>query len=249
MITFESVERLLHMIGAAQSLPDLERAMAGVTDELGYQYFAVTHHTDTGRLADQSIRLHNYPMDWVEAYDDGAWGACDPVRRACNSTTIGFPWSRISSMIPFGPMDHQIFLLSRKHGIEDGFTVPASLPGEPLGSCSFATGSGRTIPFEHSPAVQLVGAFAFSRARHLWIADRPFASAPPALTARQRECVIWMARGKSDWEISRILSVGEETVTRHLKAAREKYGAEKRTSLAVRALADRTLSFDEILAQ
>lgn len=248
MITFQSVERLLHMIGTAQSLSNLELAMAEVTAELGYQHFAVAHHTDTGRMAAQSIRLHNYPTNWVEAYDEGEWGARDPVRRACNSTNIGFPWSRISSMIPFGPIDHQIFLLSRKHGIADGFTVPASLPGEPLGSCTFATSPGRAIPSEHSPAVQLVGAFAFSRARQLWIADRPVANAPPALTARQRECVIWMARGKSDWEISRILSVGEETVTRHLKAAREKYGAEKRTSLAVRALADRTLSFDEILA-
>ncbi len=249
MITFQSVERLLHMIGTAQSLSDLAIAMAEVTDELGYQYFAVAHHTDSGHMAAQSIRLHNYPTNWVEAYDEGELGARDPVRRACNSTTIGFPWSHISSMIPFGPMDTKILLMSREHGIEDGFTVPASLPGEPSGSCTFATSSGRTIPFEHSAAVQLVGSFAFSRARHFWIADRPPVSAPPALTARQRECVIWMARGKSDWEISRILSVGEETVTRHLKAAREKYGAEKRTSLAVRALADRTLSFDEILAR
>ncbi|WP_419808608.1 LuxR family transcriptional regulator [Sphingomonas sp.] len=248
MMRFESVERLLDVIDSSESLRELGCAMAEATNDLGFQYFAITHHTDFGRLAPHSIRLHNYPANWVGTYDESDLGARDPVRRACNVTNVGFPWSRIPSMIPLKALDHQLIELGRDHGIQDGFAVPASLPGEALGSCTFATPTGRTVAPEHFPVAQLVGAFAFNRARHLWIAARPIAEDPPALTARQRECVIWMARGKSDWEISRILCVGEETVTRHLKAAREKYGAEKRTSLAVRALADRTLSFDEILA-
>ena len=69
----------------------------------------------------------------------------------------------------------------------------------------------------------------------------------PVLTDRQRDCVLWAARGKSDWEISRILGVGQETVIRHLKQARERYGVSKRTSLAIRALFDGTLTFTDIL--
>ncbi len=69
----------------------------------------------------------------------------------------------------------------------------------------------------------------------------------PVLTDRQRDCLLWAARGKSDWEISRILGVGQETVIRHLKQARERYGVSKRTSLAIRALFDGTLTFTDIL--
>ncbi|MBB5720345.1 DNA-binding CsgD family transcriptional regulator [Stakelama sediminis] len=46
----------------------------------------------------------------------------------------------------------------------------------------------------------------------------------PVLTRRQRDCLIWAARGKGDWEISRILGVSEETVAKHFRAACERYG-------------------------
>lgn len=93
---------------------------------------------------------------------------------------------------------------------------------------------------------QLVGAFAFEAARRLWRVRIPEAS-HPRLTDRQRECILWVARGKSDWEISRILDIQHETVVRHLKQARERYGVAKRTMLAVHALFDGSISFTDIM--
>ena len=66
------------------------------------------------------------------------------------------------------------------------------------------------------------------------------------LTDRQRDCVLWVARGKSDWEISLILKVGEETVARHIKQACERYGVNKRTYLVILTLFDGTLTFSDI---
>ena len=66
------------------------------------------------------------------------------------------------------------------------------------------------------------------------------------LTDRQRDCVLWVARGKSDWEISQILGVGEETVARHIKQACERYGVNKRTYLVILTLFDGTLTFSDI---
>lgn len=68
----------------------------------------------------------------------------------------------------------------------------------------------------------------------------------PTLTERQRVCVLWSARGKSDWEISKILGIQPDTVVQHLKQARERYGVQKRTLLAVHALFDGTISFAEV---
>ncbi len=66
------------------------------------------------------------------------------------------------------------------------------------------------------------------------------------LNDREVECLTWAARGKTDWEISRILSVTEETVARHIKMACARYGVSKRTLLAIRALFDGTLTFTDI---
>ena len=75
---------------------------------------------------------------------------------------------------------------------------------------------------------------------------RRFATPRPVLTDRQRDCVLWVARGKSDWEISLILGIREETVARHIKQACERYGVNKRTYLVILALFDGTLTFSDI---
>src|SRR3546814_8961631 len=66
-------------------------------------------------------------------------------------------------------------------------------------------------------------------ARRLWSARGHIATPPPPmLTDRQRDCVLWAARGKGDWEISRILGVGEETVARHIKLGCARRSEERR---------------------
>lgn len=45
-----------------------------------------------------------------------------------------------------------------------------------------------------------------------------------------------MAQGKTDWEIARILNLSEETVTRYLKTARQRFGVTRRTQLALAAM-------------
>ncbi|HVJ02994.1 MAG TPA: hypothetical protein VM662_12485 [Sphingomonas sp.] len=48
--------------------------------------------------------------------------------------------------------------------------------------------------------------------------------------------------------MARILGVSRETVRQHLRQARERYGIQKRSQLAVRALYDGVISFNDVLA-
>lgn len=242
------VEHLVRLIEAVRCRHDLVAAMAEISALLGFQYFALTHHVDVIRAGEAAIRLHNYPARWADYYDGNALGISDPVHRASQVTGIGFRWSRMPDMIPLTAFDLRMLAMGRDQGIGDGFTVPANIPGEAHGSCSFANEAGHPIPEAMLPIAHLAGAFAFEGARRLWSARRIGGDDPaPVLTDRQRDCVLWAARGKTDWEISRILGVSVETVVRHIKQARERYGVQKRTSLAIRTLFDGTLTFDDIL--
>ena len=225
----------------------LGEALAEVTREMGFSFFALSHHVDIRRAPKPAIRLHNYPDAWAEYYDSNSLGPSDPVHRASSVTSAGFAWSELAGMIPLTPGDREILERARLQGIGDGFTVPAHVPGESNGSCSFANPSGIAVPEEDLPVAQLVGTFGFEAARRLWRMREPQAEPRPRLTDRQRDCIIWVARGKSDWEISRILGIRHETVTRHVKQARERYGVGKRTLLAVQALFDGSISFNDIL--
>jgi DNA-binding NarL/FixJ family response regulator len=62
------------------------------------------------------------------------------------------------------------------------------------------------------------------------------APAGPQLTAREREVLAELARGLSNREIARSLSVSEKTVKTHVSAILTKLGVQDRTQAALRAL-------------
>ncbi|QUT05143.1 LuxR family transcriptional regulator [Sphingobium phenoxybenzoativorans] len=239
---------LLLLIDAARTKEDLADAMAIVTPRLGFDYFAMTHHVDILAYEDDAaIHLHNYPAQWADFYASSALGVSDPVHRASHRTGIGFQWARIPHLIPLTVQDRRIFSLGREQGISDGFTVPSNIPGEMFGSCSFATIAGKAVPQERLLLAQIVGGFAFEAARRLWTGrGESFGERKAILTDRQRECVLWATRGKSDWEISQIVKISEETVSRHIRHACERYGISKRISLVGLTLEDGTLTITDI---
>jgi LuxR family quorum-sensing system transcriptional regulator CciR len=241
---FSRVESFVRDVRELRTEDELAQAIIDVTSDLGLRYFALTHHLDV-RRSSEGIRIHNYPEGWAEWFDQKSLGSSDPVHRACNLTSVGFSWSKVPDMIVLTAQDQEILDAARREGIGDGFTVPAHVPGEAHGSCSFACAAGEAFDDAHLPLLQLVGAFSFEAARRM---RRMRDCAPPVrLTDRQRECVLWAACGKSDWEIARILGISQETVIEHLKHARERYGVGKRTLLAIHALFDGTIGFLDVL--
>jgi LuxR family quorum-sensing system transcriptional regulator CciR len=242
---FSRVDAFVRDVRELKTQDELAEALGDISNDLGFRYFALTHHVDV-RKSSAAIRLHNYPAGWAEWFDDQGLGQADPVHRASHMTSVGFSWSTLEDMIALTQTDRKVLEAARREGIGEGFTVPAHVPGEAHGSVSFAAETGITLRGDHLPLIQLVGAFAFEAARRIRRMREP-ASALPRLTDRQRECLMWAARGKSDWEISQILGVSHETVIQHLKQARERYGVGKRTLLAVHALFDGSIGFLDVL--
>lgn len=247
MKTRATFREFVRMVTSAKDADGLGDALSEVSGLMGFAYFALTHHVDIVREPQSAIRVTNYPTRWAEYYDANALGVSDPVHRASHVTSVGFAWADLADLIPLTPNDRRMLDLGREQGIGDGFTIPANVPGEACGSCSFANPAGRAIDPETLPLAQLVGAFAFEGARRMWSVRKLEQKSVPVLTDRQRDCVIWVARGKSDWEIAQILGVSPETVTMHLKQARERYGVQKRTLLAIHALFDGSFSFTDVL--
>lgn len=244
---FNRVDAFVAEMSRIRSEAELAQSLGAIGQELGFAYFALTHHVDIRRASQPAIRIHNYPQHWAEYFDEHKLGLSDPVHRASHLTSIGFAWSQLPRLIALTPRDRDVFDRACRNGLGDGFTVPAHVPGESNGSCSFAMRAGEIIRKEHLPVAQLVGAFAFEAARRLWRMRGTSAPTRPRLTDRQRDCVVWASRGKSDWETARILGLSQETVIQHLKQARERYGVSKRTMLTVNVLFDGTISFVDVL--
>jgi LuxR family transcriptional regulator, quorum-sensing system regulator CciR len=69
---------------------------------------------------------------------------------------------------------------------------------------------------------------------------------PARFSDRERGCLIWVARGKSNSEIATILGISAETVHQYVKQARANYDAVTRSQLVAHALFSGTISFMDI---
>jgi DNA-binding CsgD family transcriptional regulator len=238
------VELLGDGILKASSIDHLHEALTRATRDMDFDRFALSLEIGWGADSSTSLLIHDYPASWADVYIGFNLAATDPVRRAAERSVLGFGWRNILDLVPMTDMEKTTFETGRRHGLVDGFTVPRHLPGDVIGSCSFVTGLGKSIPHTMLIVAEMLGAMAIASARQL--SGWPIRSAAPKLTDRQRDCVLWAARGKTDWEISRILDISHETVIQHLKDARERYETHKRASLILYALYDGLISFADI---
>ncbi len=68
--------------------------------------------------------------------------------------------------------------------------------------------------------------------------DRPIRGAEetPSLSPREKECILWTAKGKSSWEIGQIIGISVNTVNFHIKNVMRKLDTGSRTTAAIKAM-------------
>lgn len=238
------VDDIIRAFQGVASWDALAGELERTSGRLGCAFFALTHHVDFANGTERGIRLHNYPPSWEAWFDARKLGPKDPIHRASHATAAIFDWREIERLLALTPLDRRVLTQAAAHGIGHGLTVPAHVPGELRGSCSFATRQGEALADDVLPLAQIAGTFAFEAARRL--VDPAPTAGLAQLTSRQLECIVWVARGKTDWEISRILNVSSATVTEHLRNARDRCDAPTRARLAVRALVDGAISYADV---
>ena len=128
--------------------------------------------------------------------------------------------------------------------------MPNHVPGETFGSANFAVMRRDALPEQNLPAAQALGSFAFEAARRIVEKSHPPSEdyvVPAPLTDRQRDCVLFAARGKSDSVIADLLCIRPRTVNEHMEAAKRRYSVATRTQLIVRALFRSEICFSEVI--
>ena len=246
---FEVVQEFVREASTVSSMADLRELIGHNSRALGFDFFAIVHHVRFGHPSTDKVRLSNYPVEWLarlrqnENFDE-------PVMRAAERASIGFRWSRLHELISLTERQRRYMKRAAVFGLSEGFTVPNHVPGESFGSCHFAVKRGTALPDESLPATQALGCFAFEAARRLLETNQESSETyvePAPLTQRQRDCVLFAARGKSDSVIAQLLEIRPKTVNEHIEAAKRRYSVATRTQLIVRALFRSEICFAEVL--
>jgi hypothetical protein len=163
---------------------DLRCHIDAATHDLGFDHFALLRHGSLRTPKHDLCRLDSYPVAWSHELTKRGLVGADPVHHASMRSNIGFAWAELPQLVIIGRRGREILNLAPQFGIGDGFTVPANVPGEPSGSCSFAVRPGRDLPVHALLAAEQIGAHAFRAARRL--AGYPRHGTPPPLNPARR---------------------------------------------------------------
>lgn len=174
----------------------------------------------------------NYPDELQERYFESGYDTIDSVINMSRKRIGAFQWSQVYNDTNTTEDERRFFDEAATFGLKSGISIPLHGPDGSFAIMSFAQSLNRE--FQNSTIVYLqLAAFHF----HLKVTKfANYSQGSPNLSIREKECILWSARGKSSWEIGKILGISINTVNFHIKSVKKKLDASSRTLAAVKAV-------------
>ncbi len=177
-----------------------------------------------------------WPIHWYRRYIEQNHLAHDPVIARLNRSPAPVRWSETHAEA--GRKGRRVLEEAAEFGLKDGLAL--AVPGEGvLGAISIGT-RHYDLSSHQRAGLQLAAYYLHARVVALRAGDRR--RAMPRLTPRERECLKWVAAGKTDWEIAQILNISEQTAHSYVQNALIKLGARTRAQAVALAIASLQLT-------
>lgn len=235
--TLSGFSGLFNGLAEAPSEADAVLRMQSGAQDLGFDkiMFAVIPQPKLN-AADVYMRS-NYPAKWREHYDHQNLRAADPTVEFCFKSSAPFIWAPESFKTPEQRALHEE---ASAHGLKSGVTLPIHGAGGEIGMLTCVRDQAAGPEFMRDLARQLgsltlLRDIAFDSLRK-YMDVAPPGQDVPVLTARELDCLQWMAAGKTAWEIGRIMSISEAGVNFHMGNLRSKFGVSRRNDVVIKAI-------------
>lgn len=245
MSRLNDARRFAEIVRKLTSPDDLKRIVEDICREIGFRRFGFGNHYDQHLGLQDTFFLHNYPDGWFARY----YYLNDPVVRAAKMG-VPYHWTQLPRILTLTEAEQELMGAAKAEDIWDGFTVPIDDFGGNGASFNLVTPVRRRRQLRNGDYLMatVVGRLAFEAGRNFRVRETLVADDErPRLSQRQRDCLVLAAQGKTDWEISKILGVSRETVKLHIRASRERYRANKRMSVVIRALHQGDIDLSELI--
>ncbi|RWA95910.1 LuxR family transcriptional regulator [Mesorhizobium sp.] len=178
--------------------------------------------------------LRNYPDEWLKRYFKMGYDRIDPIVKTSRKRVGAFRWSDVYKDVSTTEDERRVFDEAATFGLRRGISVPLHGPHGGFAIMSFARPSDRE--FRSGTLIYLQLAAFYFHLKVSQLANLSGIGDIPKLSLRERECISWAARGKSSWEIGKILGISTNTVNFHIKNLKAKLRSSSRTAAAIKAV-------------
>ena len=229
----EIVDRLKD-VRSSEALDDASRSISREMGFDGYYYYNIFR----GRIRGQ---FETRTKEWLEHYTKSNYLLYDPVPLRMFQSAEPFSWDEAASRNRLTKKQLQIYSEARDHGLAAGFVVPIHGPG--LDFAGLGVYSGDNYRFRSALKAHRTNLIWFAHGFHsAFQRMNPAEDEQPRLTSRERECLLWAARGKTNDEIGTIMSITENTVKAHISGAARKLDTHTKTQTVVEAIKRRLIA-------
>lgn len=223
-------------ISNRQTESELTCSLTEITELLRFDYyhyvgnFAVDQHKVIRQI------LSTLPTAWNEKYVACNYERIDPIVRHAQTNITPLTWGNLCNL---PPEQQDVIDDARLYGIGNGVSFSIHSRNGDIGILSFANTAQRVdtdqLIARRLPEGNLVATFVHDAMRRIVNKERHALQAP--LTRREVECLYWIAIGKSNWEIARILGISEHGVVYYVRKILLKFGVHSRHQAVARATA------------
>jgi DNA-binding CsgD family transcriptional regulator len=231
---------LIASLAAADSVADLHEVACRICESCDLDHFLYATSVPVSFIAPKIIFISGYPQPWREHYNASGYASIDPTVHHSLHSVTPLSWTELAPLEAANPQVRTLMAESRDFGLVHGVTIPLHGSRGELAMLNFASSNPgpqqRESLEENLPSLHLLTTYFHENVRRvLDVITLPTSGG--TLTARESECLLWAAEGKTSWETSQILGVSERTIIFHLQNAQEKLSACSRQHAVARAVA------------
>ena len=194
----------------------------------GFQHSACGCWTGVGANRTTRFFFVDWPAEIQEWYARENLLAKDPLVFAARRRMTPFTFDEVYNEEPLLPEMRAVYDLAHRFGFLDGFAVPIHGPAGYQGLVSLLAPKKLALTPREKAALEMLSRAIHDRCRAT-VGFGVIADDLPKLSAREIECMKWVAAGKTNWEIGRLLGISKSTVHFHIERVKKKLHKTSRT--------------------
>ncbi len=221
----------IHGLDDRKSADEIACSFRRFIEKFGFTYFCIGEIYPE-RAKRGAIWLTSSKDGWFKHWVGTGLPSVDPVIWHLKRRQRAVRWSTLKERNECPRLD--MFDEAAEFGIRDGLGLAFKLGGAGGSAVAVGLGSERySLPPAAEAPVHLASVYCSLKLARI---DHRAEGLDASLSSRERECLSWVAAGKTDWETSRILNISQSTVQEHVKRALVKLNASTRAHAIAIAL-------------
>lgn len=184
---------------------------------------------------DAALYHFGFPKAWVELYDkDPDFRRHDPIADYVIQVGRPMTWQEALTSRPLTEGQQAFAQAMKEHGLVHGMAAPVYGRHGREAYVTFSWDRPRSEGDEK--LVDELTTYATKMHRRIVLLIEPGEGGRPQFSRREREVLVWIARGKSNSDIATILGVSEATVSTYVSRVFRKLGVHNRMAATLMGL-------------